>query len=551
MSDKASVSNKQIQSWWRSKNELDRRSFLRKSAFVAGGVAASSLIRIPACAGVLSTDSPIASTRSGKARGYADNGISVFKGIRYGADTAKRRFMPPAPPEPWSEVRDALAYGSSSPQPSRSTDKPNEDCLYLNVWTPGLRDGRKRPVMFYIHGGAYNNGSGSSPLYDGVRLCRRGDVVVVTVNHRLNAFGYLYLARFGGPEFANSGNAGQLDLVLALEWVRDNIVEFGGDPNRVMVFGQSGGGAKIATLMAMPVAKGLFHRAATMSGQQVTASGPLNATLRTRVVLDALNLSPERAAEIRTLPAERLLEAINARDPVLPFGSVSFAPVLDERSLKRHPFYPGAPPQSAHIPMIIGNTHDETRAFLGGDESNFKITWEQLPEKLAPNMRVDIQPEVVIAEYRRLYPHYSPSEVFFAATTAGRSWRGAVIEAEERAKSGSPAYAYQLDWATPKDGGKFGAPHASDIQLVFDNIDKPGATAIGPKAQPMADQMSETFIAFARTGNPNNRQIPRWEPYTLPRRQTVVFDVPSHLEDDPRGAERRLFARVPYVQPGT
>ena len=166
-------------------------------------------------------------------------------------------------------------------------------------------------------------------------------------------------------------------------------------------------------------------------------------------------------------------------------------------------------------------------------------------------MRVDIQPEVVIAEYRKLYPNYSPSDVFFAATTAGRSWRGAVIEAEERAKADSPAYAYQLDWASPRDGGKFGAPHASDIQLVFDNIDKPGATAIGPQAQQMADQMSETFIAFARTGNPNNKLIPRWEMYTLPRRQTMVFNVPSHLEDDPRGAERRLFAKVPYVQPGT
>ncbi|MGZ8846623.1 MAG: carboxylesterase family protein, partial [Pyrinomonadaceae bacterium] len=281
------------------------------------------------------------------------------------------------------------------------------------------------------------------------------------------------------------------------------------------------------------------------------ASGALNATLRARTVIEALKLTPERAAEIRNLSAERLVEVLGTRDPVLPFGGVSFAPVLDERSLTRHPFYPDAPPQSAQISMIIGNTHDETRAFLGGDASNFTLTWDQLPEKLIPNMRVDIQPEVVIAEYRRLYPHYSPSDVFFAATTAGRSWRGAIIEAEERAKSGAPAYAYQLNWATPKDGGKFGAPHASDIQLVFDNIDKPGATAIGPSAQPMADQMSETFIAFARTGNPNNKLISRWLNYTLPRRQTMVFDVPSHLENDPRGAERRLFAKVPYVQPGT
>ena len=530
--------------------KLDRRSFLKDSMAVAGELAVVGF-KIPAFATTLVADSPIAATRYGKVRGYVDNGINVFKGVRYGADTSKRRFMPPLSPETWSGVRDALAYGPSAPQPSRSNDKPNEDCLFLNVWTPALRDGRKRPVMFYIHGGAYNNGSGSSPLYDGVRLCKRGDVVVVTVNHRLNAFGYLYLARFGGEEFVDSGNVGQFDLIMALQWVRDNIMEFGGDPNRVMVFGQSGGGAKIATLMAMTMAKGLFHRAATMSGQQVTASGPLNATLRARAVLDASKMSPERASELRTIPAERLLEAINARDPVLPFGSISFAPVLDERSLTRHPFYPDAPAQSAHIPMIIGNTYDETRAFLGGDAANFTLTWEQVAEKLAPNMRVDIQPEVVIAEYRKLYPNYSPSDVFFAATTAGRSWRGAVIEAEERAKSDSPAYAYQLDWASPRDGGKFGAPHASDIQLVFDNIDKPGATATGPQAQQMADQMSETFIAFARTGNPNNKLIPRWEMYTLPRRQTMVFNVPSHLEDDPRGAERRLFAKVPYVQPGT
>ena len=274
---------------------------------------------------------------------------------------------------------DALAYGPSSPQSSRSSERQSEDCLFLNVWTPGLRDGRKRPVMFYIHGGAYNNGSGSSPLYDGVRLCRRGDVVVVSINHRLNAFGYLYLARFGGAEFADSGNAGQLDLVLALQWVRDNIAEFGGDPNKVMVFGQSGGGAKIATLMAMPAASGLFHRAATMSGQQVTASGPLNATLRTRAVLDALKLPPERAAEIRKCPPNDWSKLSILAIRCCRFGGISFAPVLDERSLQRHPFYPDAPAQSAHIPMIIGNTHDETRAFLGGDESNFTITWDNWP----------------------------------------------------------------------------------------------------------------------------------------------------------------------------
>lgn len=491
-----------------------------------------------------------AQTRHGPIRGYVDDRVLVFRGVRYGADTGPRRFQPPVPPAPWTEVADAERYGAAAPQRDRNAGPTSEDCLFLNVWTPALDAGR-RPVMVYIHGGAYSNGSGSSPLYDGVRLCKRGDVVVVTLNHRLNVFGYGYLARLV-PELANSGNAGQLDLILALQWVRDNIARFGGDPGKVMVFGQSGGGAKIATMMATPAAAGLFHRAATMSGQQVTASGPGNANRRTLAFLDALKLKPEQAAEVRTLPAERLVEAMAAQDPVLGFGGLYFGPVLDERSLKRHPFYPDAPAQSARIPMIIGNTHDETRAFMGGDPKNFSVTWDELPARLTQEiMRVDILPEPVIAEYRRLYPAYSPSDVLFAATTAARSWRGAIIELEERAKAGHPTWAYQLDWATPKDGGKFGAPHASDIQFVFDNIGKPGASAIGPGAQPMADQMSEAFLAFAGTGDPNVKAIPKWERYDLERRQTMVFDVPSKLVDDPRGAERRLFEKVPFVQAGT
>jgi para-nitrobenzyl esterase len=236
---------------------------------------------------------------------------------------------------------------------------------------------------------------------------------------------------------------------------------------------------------------------------------------------------------------------------VLSSGGIYFGPVLDERSLMRHPFYPDAASQSLHIPMIIGNTHDETRAFLGGDPANFSLNWDQLPEKLVPNMRVDIRPENVIEEYRKLYPQLSASDLFFKITTASRSWRGAIIEAEERAKSGSPAYAYQLDWATPKNDGKFGAPHASDIQLVFDNIDKPGATAIGPQAQPMADIMSETFIAFAKTGNPNNKMIPPWKKYSLQQRETMIFNVPPKLESDPRGEERKIFEKVPYIQAGS
>src|SRR5215475_11423627 len=240
---------------------LNRRAMLAVSA---AAIAAPSLARGAADA------SPVASTRHGKVRGAVDQGINVFKGIRYGADTAAYRFQPPQPPTPWRGVADALAYGPASPQGREQN--VSEDCLFLNLWTPALRDGGKRPVMFYIHGGSYSNGSGSSPLYDGVNLCKRGNVVVVTINYRLKAFGYLFLQRLA-KDFPDSGNCGQLDLVQAMQWVRDNIAEFGGDPDRVFVFGQSGGGAKIATMMAQPSAKGLFHRATTMSGQQLTASG--------------------------------------------------------------------------------------------------------------------------------------------------------------------------------------------------------------------------------------------------------------------------------------
>lgn len=533
-------------------SQFNRRIFLQRSAVLTSGIVGSSLLKVPVFGSTSSiNESPVAATKYGLVRGYIDKGINIFKGIPYGGDTFKRRFMSPLPPEKWSDIRDTIEYGPSCPQRSRGIDKMSEDCLVLNVFTPALNDNRKRPVMFYIHGGAYSGGSGSSPLYDGVNLCKRGDVVVVSVNHRLNAFGYLYLSRFAGKEFADSGNVGQLDLIRALQWVKDNIIEFGGDPDCIMVFGQSGGGAKIATMMAMPVAKGLFHRAATMSGQQITASGPHNATLRTQAFLDELKISPKNIDEIRTISFEKIIEALSAKDPVLPFGSIYFGPVLDEKWLMRHPFYPDAPGQSADIPMIIGNTHDETKAFLGGDPANFSLTWDQLPEKLIPNMRVDIKPEYVIEEYRKLYPDSCASDLFFRITTASRSWRGAIIEDEARAKSGSPVYAYQLDWATPKYGGKFGAPHASDIQLAFDNIDKPGATAIGAEAQKIADIISETFIAFAKTGNPNNKFIPDWKKYTMLNRETMVFDVPPHLENDPRAAERKIFEKVPYIQAGS
>jgi len=522
----------------------------RRDALAAGAGLIGTLSSVSFAASAVAS-SPEVATTTGKVRGYSDNHTLVFKGIRYGVDTGARRFQPPIKPAAWDGTVDCFEYGASSPQ-NHTTDAISEDCLFLNVWTPAVDDGRKRPVLFYIHGGAYNHGSGSSPLYDGKALTEHGDVVVVTVNHRLNAFGYLYLQRLAADQFPDSGNCGQLDLVLALQWVRDNIAAFGGDPDRVLAFGQSGGGAKIATMMAMPAAAGLFQRAASMSGQQVTASGPSNATQRTLAYLDALGVSAKNVGRLAGLPMEKLVDALDAHDPVLDYdASVYFGPVLDMRSLTRHPFYPDAAPQSAQIPMIIGNTHDETRAFLRKPEY-YDLDWDDVPALLVPNMRVDIRPDYVVDEYRRLYPDYSPSQVFFAATTAARSWRGAIIEAEERARQkGADTFVYQLDFQNPTKP-ELGAPHTFDIPLIFRNLTAEGSLADDDKeSQTVSAMMSDAFISFTRTGTPASMLMPDWIPYNLPERATMVIDAPARMEYDPRGDERRIFARVPYVQPGT
>ena len=277
------------------------------------------------------------------------------------ADTSRRRFLPPVAPEPWTGVRDAIEFGPVAPQPGGRV--VSEDCLHLNLWTPGLQDNARRPVMVWFHGGAYSGGTSNVIETDGARLSRGGDVVVVTVNHRLNAFGYLYLAELGGPDLADSGNVGQLDLVLALQWVRDNISAFGGDAGNVTIFGHSGGGAKCATLMAMPAARGLFHRVATHSGQQITASRPTTATTHARALVTALGLSDVRVDELRRLPMEQLVKV--SRAPAY------LGPVTDGRALPRDPFDPDAPPLSAHIPMMLGNTTTSPTLIGRGDPSLF------------------------------------------------------------------------------------------------------------------------------------------------------------------------------------
>jgi para-nitrobenzyl esterase len=495
-------------------------------------------------------NTPIATTTAGVIRGYIDNGICAFRGIPYGDNTAARRFLPPLPPKPWNGIRDAMAFSCIAPQLSgRHTNLvESEDCLNLNVYTPALRDEHKRPVMVWIHGGAYSNGTSNENLVDGVRLCKRGDVVVVGVNHRLNVFGYLYLAELGGKEFAESGNVGMLDLVLALQWVRDNITEFGGDPNNVTVFGQSGGGAKCATLSAMPVARGLFHRIITESGQQVTGRTKKHATETASQVLKNLKLTPDRISELDTIPRERLIEASRG---------FYFGPVTDGNILPRDPFDPVASPLSKDIPIMMGNTHDETAGLIGGsDTTTYSLTWDMLPAKLTQHVKQflgNLNPEDIVAYYRQWYPRYSPSDAFFAITTAARSWRSLIIESERRAEQGGAStYIFQFDWKSPVKDGRLRAAHAMEIPFVFDNV----AYAVeligaGAEQQRMADIMSDVWIAFARTGNPNTSTIPIWIPFNLKDRPTMIFDIAPRMEHDPRGLERKLFAPIKYIQPGT
>jgi para-nitrobenzyl esterase len=461
-----------------------------------------------------------------------------FLGIRY---ARAERFRAPLPTTAAEQFEPGGGtFGPVCPQGGDRYLPQSEDCLFLNVWMPpaaraeltAIRLKRSRPirnlrlpVMLYIHGGAYSNGSVTDPLNDGANLAAQGGVVVVTVNHRLNVFGYLYQP----DRFPDSGNAGQLDIIAALHWVKRNIASFGGDPANVTVFGQSGGGAKIATMMAMPEADGLFAKAITMSGQQVTASGPLNASKRTAAFLAKLGEGVDPA----TAPVADLVAALGATDPVLG-GGLYMGPVLDMRHLVRHPFWPDAPPQSRAIPMLLGNTVSETRAFYAPEGRQLAgLDFGNLAARIAPEMRIDIEPHWVVAQFRERYPLAQPLELFHRIVTAARSWRGQVEEAEARARQGTHnTWVYQLDFEDAK--------HTDDIGLSFGTV---------PETTPAQKDMSATvmgaFVRFARTGDPG------WAPYDLTRRTTMVFDTVSRPVDNPRAWERELFARVPYIQPGS
>ncbi len=479
-------------------------------------------------------------------RGIVDRGTPAFLGIRYAR--ADRFAAPVREPLPPAGQR-ADAFGPLAPQRNPMTPEMSEDCLFLNVWTPDADSRAKRPVMVYFHGGAYTWGSVTDPLTQGPHLAAQGDVVVVTVNHRINVFGYGWLQPFG-DRFRDSGNLGQLDLICALEWIRDHIGAFGGDPDRVMVFGQSGGGAKIATLMAMPAADGLFHSAATMSGQQVTAQGPINASKRTQAFMAQLGLAPDDVDNVLTLPAERLLEGMDARDPILG-GGIYFGPVLDMVNLHRHPFWPDAAPQSRHIPMILGNTTSETRAFISPTGPVVSgLDWSNIAERLGPQIRIDLRPDWVVEQYRARFPDWTVQQVFYAASTDGRSWPGQLIEADERARAvAEKTWVYQLDRPSPIDPAR-GAAHTDDLPYVFGTLDAEGSySGTGARAREISKTMMGAFVGLARNGVPG---LAGWDAYRLPERATLMIgEERIAVENDPRGWQRELWSKAPYIQPGS
>src|SRR5215470_5449887 len=539
---------------------INRRSFLARAS-----VAASAAMLLPAIRATraLAADAPIVETTSGKIRGVATDGVNAFKGVPYGAATGGRaRFMAPRKPEPWAGVRSAEMWAGHAPQSppdrkqrpelanlagARDTVPESEDCLTLNVFTRGLGDGGKRPVMVWYHGGAIAYGSANTPRLDGTNLASHHDVVVVTVNHRLNVLGHLHLAELGGTEFAQSGNAGALDMLASLQWVRDNIGHFGGDPGNVTIFGQSGGGGKVSTLLAMPAARGLFHRAIIMSGSAIRLTDRERAAKLAEAILAEIGLSRTQLGELQMLPFRQLIAAIApAQKKVGPsssplFDRYDFGPVVDGAVLPAHPFDPAATAVSADVPILVGGVKDEMAIYLAPDDRIWerKLTEDELRARIASvaNGATDR----VLATYRKLFPAATPSDHLISILTDSNHRLRSITLAERKAAQGrAPVWLYSFDWETPVFGGRLKAFHALDVPFVFETVDAVGSTDRGEVAHDLSRRIAATWTAFAYNGKPDNPAIPHWPAYTASDRATLVLDRNCHGDND-YGREARLL----------
>ncbi len=538
---------------------IDRRQFVGLGAWVAGMAASGTWGGAFAQSGSQMGSGPVVETTAGKVRGVSLGKVQAFKGVPYGASTAPpNRFMPPQKPKAWSGERNCTALGKRSPQllsdfhgfvppevEVMDRDEPlSEDCLMLNVWTPGVGASTKRPVMVWLHGGGYTSGSGGFICYDGAELAGKHDVVVVTVNHRLSVFGYLYLAGLGGEKYASASNVGQLDIVAALEWVRDNIAAFGGDPKNVTLFGQSGGGGKVSTLMAMPAAKGLFHRAIVQSGAAIRGFTPEAATKTTEEFLSRLSLTAKDIDKLQTLPMEKILETTDTHKGKRP--PLAMSPVMDGHSLPVHPFDPTAPAQSANIPLLIGTTETEVTFFPGTqidpiDDADLHKRVQAMVPKAS-----EAQVKQLIAAYRAGRPKDSNTDLYLIMSSDGGFRAGVLTEADRKAQQAKAAvYQYYFTWRSPVREGKLRSYHTLEIPFVFDNVDNcESMTGKGQDRYALADRMAKAWVAFARTGNPNHAGLPKWGAFDTSTRTTMIFDKECRVVNDPYGAEQKLLRQL-------
>jgi len=489
-------------------------------------------------------------TTSGRVQGIANTGIKEFKGIPYGAPTGgKNRYMPPKKPASWTGVRECFAHGQVSPQTLANLNSDyamliqwdmhvggmGEDCLSLNVWTPGVNDGQKRAVMVSFHGGGFATGSGNAPGYDGAQLAKYGDVVVVTVNHRLASFGYLHLADLGAPpEFAQAGVVGMMDLVASLQWVRDNIERFGGDPGKVMIFGQSGGGAKTSTMLAMPSAQGLFHSAGVQSGSTIRSATREQGTRSAEALLAKLGIAKGNIADIQKVSWQQILEAQSS------LAGAAFTPVVDGKVLPHHPFDPAAPPESDSVPVIISTTLEDGALSL----TNFDL--DEAGLKKVMNERYGAKADQMLTMYRSRYPNKSPFLIEAQIATDAGFRRSAILQAERKsASSKAPAYMYLWEFESGGFNGKFGAVHGTDVSASFYNY-RDGIGGTGSRREKsLWDRFASAWVALAKTGSPNNPKVPNWPAYDTAKRATMIFDNEVRVENDPRGEIRRFWADMP------
>jgi para-nitrobenzyl esterase len=400
--------------------------------------------------------------------------------------------------------------------------------------------------MVWLHGGGFRIGSGER-LTRGM-LSRRNDVVVVTLNHRIDVFGMLHLAELCGPEYADSGNLTLLDLLQALQWVRENIERFGGDPNNVTLFGESGGGRKVSTLLAMPAARPLFRRGIVQSGAQLKVASCAGASAFSARVLEHLDLGPGQRHRVSDLPAERLLDA--SRAVLSRETGEGVLPVVDGRVLERHPFHPDAPAISADVPLIIGTNRDEMSFFLRAED--WSLDEAGVAQRVTQLVGAEHAPEV-LRTFRELYPESMPASLLAKIQTARGYFLDAILLAERKAAlSAAPTYAYQFDFASTLRGGRLGAHHALEVPFVFDELDAAALVvgSITPAMRELATLMSTTWVQFARTGDPNHAELPAWQPYATQDRTTLLFDTPLGFAQDPRSRERELMQRIGPAAPG-